>query len=495
MSVVRRHVAMLAVALLALVTPAASQDAELPRRERPYVDDRSTAVRVVASYYSAISRGEYARAWSYLAEGVAESFETLVANNEQFLGRPPSLYWPAIETTVNGGPGYELVMSINIPGPNGSFPAFYRCYQIAGASGLEEGTFIPLTITREAPAQRPSDTSADCGSNIYRWDAELSPSPYLDDRSSPGAVVRSLYNAIDRGEYARAWSYFAVPPETSFEAYVAGFADTGSVSVSVGGAIRMPTDAGLRHGVPALVTATARDGTESTFSGCYFVRDANPGSEPGSFVPFAIVAGELAPGAMSDLVDGCSAYRPSPAAEGEEGFPPGVAEASARFAAEFGDSCLDTGGTLPSVYPVQLLPGLREPEYGETTEYFYFFTCRKPDAFATTVVYASSRGFRGVHIHQIGFAEPVVTIDVERDGRVSFVGVTVRNELAGAVFDASGRTLHSSEERADGSAITTEWSLRGNVFMLTDYEVFLDDRVVPVMQSGLVVLHSDEGAP
>ncbi|TIR87704.1 MAG: DUF1176 domain-containing protein, partial [Mesorhizobium sp.] len=31
---------------------------------------------------------------------------------------------------------------------------------------------------------------------------------YIDDRSSAEAVVRSLYSAINRHEFARAWGYF-----------------------------------------------------------------------------------------------------------------------------------------------------------------------------------------------------------------------------------------------------------------------------------------------
>ncbi|TGV49544.1 DUF1176 domain-containing protein, partial [Mesorhizobium sp. M2D.F.Ca.ET.160.01.1.1] len=32
--------------------------------------------------------------------------------------------------------------------------------------------------------------------------------PYIDDRSSADAVIRSLYSAINRHEFARAWGYF-----------------------------------------------------------------------------------------------------------------------------------------------------------------------------------------------------------------------------------------------------------------------------------------------
>ncbi|HWA19139.1 MAG TPA: hypothetical protein VG757_09085 [Devosia sp.] len=59
--------------------------------------------------------------------------------------------------------------------------------------------------------------------------------PYLDDRSTPEAVISSFYNAISRNEYARAWSYYqdgeGVP---AFDAFVEGYADTASVSVSFG---------------------------------------------------------------------------------------------------------------------------------------------------------------------------------------------------------------------------------------------------------------------
>ena len=40
---------------------------------------------------------------------------------------------------------------------------------------------------------------------------------YLDDRSDAGALVRSFYNALNRHEYSRAWSYFGEmqsPPRT-----------------------------------------------------------------------------------------------------------------------------------------------------------------------------------------------------------------------------------------------------------------------------------------
>ena len=59
-------------------------------------------------------------------------------------------------------------------------------------------------------------------------------SPYLDDRSTPESLVRSLYNAINRQEYARAYTYFDPPPAADFDAYVAGFENTERVDLALG---------------------------------------------------------------------------------------------------------------------------------------------------------------------------------------------------------------------------------------------------------------------
>ena len=42
---------------------------------------------------------------------------------------------------------------------------------------------------------------------------------YQDDRSSPESLIRSLYNAINHHEYARAWSYYGEAPATDFTTY------------------------------------------------------------------------------------------------------------------------------------------------------------------------------------------------------------------------------------------------------------------------------------
>ena len=59
---------------------------------------------------------------------------------------------------------------------------------------------------------------------------------YIDDRSDAAALVRSLYNAISRKEYGRAWDYFGdQKPAKTFDKFAEGYDDTARVDVATGG--------------------------------------------------------------------------------------------------------------------------------------------------------------------------------------------------------------------------------------------------------------------
>jgi hypothetical protein len=118
---------------------------------------------------------------------------------------------------------------------------------------------------------------------------------YLDDRSTPEAVINSFYNAINRQEFARAWSYYqdgeGVP---AFDAFVKGYADTASVGVSFGQAAQEGAAGSTYWTLPVSLDATGSDGKHSYFAGCYTLRLANPAiqAEP-PFRPLHIVEGHL----------------------------------------------------------------------------------------------------------------------------------------------------------------------------------------------------------
>ncbi len=110
---------------------------------------------------------------------------------------------------------------------------------------------------------------------------EVGPEPgYLDDRSTPEAVIRSYYNAVNNREYARAYSYWEpaaaqreLPP---FDEFASGFAETVFVEVTLGG-VSSDVGAGqIYFMVPVSVVASLTDGTMQMFAGCYTLHLARP---------------------------------------------------------------------------------------------------------------------------------------------------------------------------------------------------------------------------
>ncbi|RMD49870.1 MAG: hypothetical protein D6832_00885 [Alphaproteobacteria bacterium] len=128
--------------------------------------------------------------------------------------------------------------------------------------------------------------------------AEAGPA-YLDDRSTPEAVIHSLYNAVTLHDYPRAWSYFDEGSRPDYELFAAGYSDTERVRVKTG----VPREEGAAGttwwAVPTVIEAERRDGSRAVFAGCYVLNKADPHliDEP-PYDPIAIVRGRLRPVAV-----------------------------------------------------------------------------------------------------------------------------------------------------------------------------------------------------
>ena len=94
---------------------------------------------------------------------------------------------------------------------------------------------------------------------------------------SPVSLVGAYYNAISRGDYARAYGYWEQAPGNQTEAqFAAGFADT----LSADALVRLPIfiDAGagnLYANIPTLVIAGRNDGSTAYFTGCLVAHKTN----------------------------------------------------------------------------------------------------------------------------------------------------------------------------------------------------------------------------
>jgi hypothetical protein len=163
---------------------------------------------------------------------------------------------------------------------------------------LEVATTAPSatvpTVPTATASPAPSLTSAPMATNT----AVPIPNPatvkYIDDRSTPSQVIVSLYNAINRQEYLRAYNYWVDPATSlgSFNSYANGYQDTASVSLVFG---QISGDAGMSqvyYTIPVILKAIARNGTQTNYAACYVVHQTSPdvyGAPP--FAPMGIDSG------------------------------------------------------------------------------------------------------------------------------------------------------------------------------------------------------------
>lgn len=122
------------------------------------------------------------------------------------------------------------------------------------------------------------------------------PPAYRDDRTDAAALIGSLYNAIARQEYARAWDYFADPkPAEGYAAFAAGYAETASVEVKLGTAEPDGAAGSVYFPTPVALRAVDAAGKAQVFAGCYVVVQVNPAIQEPPFRPLQIQSGKLAP--------------------------------------------------------------------------------------------------------------------------------------------------------------------------------------------------------
>jgi hypothetical protein len=139
--------------------------------------------------------------------------------------------------------------------------------------------------------------------------ATLAATPdYSDDRSTPVAVVASLYNALNRQEYLRAWSYFGEGAVADYPSFRDGYQDTMTVDVAYG-AVQSDGAAGTIYStVPVAIAAHHKDGSVAFFAGCYTVAQVQPAlQDTPPFRPIEIRQGHLHPAKSMDVpTDACS---------------------------------------------------------------------------------------------------------------------------------------------------------------------------------------------
>lgn len=174
-------------------------------------------------------------------------------------------------------------------------------------------SFSPWQVLANEPQKGKKSETAKHIQTIYK--NKKTPekmADYLDNRSSPVTLIESYYNAINRKEYARAYSYYSEEGrDPHFNDYVNGYKNTKSVIIKAKETEADPGAGQIYWSIPIAIEAEGYDGTKSVFTGCYTLRMTNPAmQEKPPFKPLEIMTGSLTPSPLSlekSVPDGCEA--------------------------------------------------------------------------------------------------------------------------------------------------------------------------------------------
>lgn len=140
-------------------------------------------------------------------------------------------------------------------------------------------TPAPSDTPMPSATAAPTDTPAPTATNTVAPAPTPASSNYIDDRSTPSQVIVSLYNAINRREYLRAYNYWRTPSTSlgSYSSYAAGYQDTASVDLVFG---QITGDAGMSqvyYTVPVILKTASNNGVHTNYAACYVVHQSAPG--------------------------------------------------------------------------------------------------------------------------------------------------------------------------------------------------------------------------
>lgn len=302
---------------------------------------------------------------------------------------------------------------------------------------------------------------------------------YLDDRSDAKTLVRSLYNAINRKEYARAYGYFAEPPADNVEAYAEGFENTESVELLTGASAEEGAAGSVFTTLPVAIRAAMSDGGEKVFAGCYTTRLANPQTQADSFKPLMIEEGALEPAdgpLEAALPASCGDAPPVPPAD------TAMDEARAQFDAIYRQTCrmpeeaVEEAGREPESFVIPFKYASDPSEGPEREARLFRFWCTTGAYNEIHVYFLADETGEVTPLH---FATPELSIhymNEDPEGEVDdmrIAGYTAQDRLVNSQYDPETLTIRSTAKwRGAGDASANGvWIFRDGRFTLVKYDV------------------------
>ena len=267
-----------------------------------YLDDRSTPTGLIQSLFNAINRKEYLRAYSYWENAGNSSNVPPFSQFEQ--GYQDTATVDVTIGVVGGDVGagqiyYTVPVVLQVHTTAGKGQTFAGCYtlHLPKPDFQAAPPFQPLAIQMglvKAASNSPNTDdllSHACDGPDVRQTNPIHPSPvtnttdltasnYLDNRSDPLLVLSSLFNAINRKEYVRAYSYWETPGASQtvppFSQFQQGYQETASVEADFGAPVSGAAAGNIYYTVPTALKVLTTTGQTQTFVGCYTLHLAQP---------------------------------------------------------------------------------------------------------------------------------------------------------------------------------------------------------------------------
>lgn len=253
-----------------------------------YIDDRSDPAALMTSFANAINQHQYLRAFSYWRPA-AQGLPTFdVYENGYSTTATIDISFGAITGDAGAGQLYYSVPTKLVSHlTDNSVQTYVGCYILHLSQPAIQGVppFQGLSInsaTVNAVVNNADTTTLlaqACSANpggplpVTPTTAanDISPTRYLDDRTDAVQVLRSLFNAVNRQEYLRAYSYWEPGAQglPTFAQFQAGYANTAAVTLTVG-TVTGDAGAGQRYwSVPVTLVSRSTANVTQTYVACY----------------------------------------------------------------------------------------------------------------------------------------------------------------------------------------------------------------------------------
>jgi len=261
-----------------------------------YLDERGSEYQFVLSYFNAIRQQLLPMAYYFWNDD-----STLAGSYEAFALAHSAIKPDAISILKMGSSGAAgsiyTTVGLTLKGTKGGVPTNWAgCYTIRTPNPalFDSKEYTPRHFTAGALIEIPTGESvkaameaACAGVDFGMLEVSIPNSDnvglvdskhYIDGRTNPVALISSFWNALNRQEYARAYSYFEAPaifpgPYLTFKA---GYLDTINVSGGITPPEKLAASGNWYWKVPVTLNAQTKTGVKQAFVGCYIVHQSDP---------------------------------------------------------------------------------------------------------------------------------------------------------------------------------------------------------------------------